>query len=212
MYRRDRDGGAPELIEKLDAPRTLTDLNQLFLVYTQIDPKTRGDLYYAPVENGKPGTSAVKLVGTEASENSGQLSPNGKWLAYRADEAGRLQVVVRSFPDGQRVWPVSGADPEHIVNAFEPRWSADSKQLYFLTGVGPVTLWVEEVGADRHGGSPLGSPHRLFDLRIPINLAAASRWNYSPRRDGKRFLVNALVEPGQPTVNIITNWQKSVSR
>ena len=120
-----------------------------------------------------------------------------------------MEVYIRPFPTGSGEWPVSAADPEHIVNAFEPRWSADSKQLYFLTGTGPVRLMAAAVGPDGQGGLRIGPPQRLLELRIPMNLAAANRWSYSPHPDGKRFLVNALAEGGEPAVNIITNWQKA---
>jgi Tol biopolymer transport system component len=208
LYKQDVRAGPHNLVQKLDAPRSLADLNQRFLVYSELDPKTGVDIWYVPVESGRPG-AAVKVVGTDANESFGQLSPDGKWLAYRSEEAGRMEVYIRPFPAGSRVWPVSAADPEHIANAFEPRWSRDGKLLYFLTGIGPVTLMAVSVEADGQGGLRLRSPQRLFDLRIPMNLAQANRWSYSPHPDGKRFLVNALVEGGQPAVNIITNWQKA---
>jgi len=34
---------------------------------------------------------------------------------------------------------------------------------------------------------------------------------YSPHPDRQRFLVNQSVETGEPTVNVITNWQRSVT-
>jgi serine/threonine protein kinase len=212
LYKKDLQAGPPELVQILDTPRSLSDFSGRFLVYDEIiDPKTRGDIWYVPVDFGGPGT-AVEVVGTDANEGFAQLSPNGKWLAYRSDEAGRMEVYIRPFPTGSGEWPVSAADPEHIVNAFEPRWSADGKQLYFLTGTGPVRLMAVVVEPDGQGKLRLLSPQRLFELRIPMNLAAVNRWSYSPHPNGKRFLVNALVEGGEPVVNIVTNWQKAVSR
>jgi Tol biopolymer transport system component len=213
LYKKDLGAGPAEPVQKLDTPRSLSDFNGRFLVYEElIDPKTRGDIWYVPVESGRPG-AAVEVVGTDANESFAQLSPNGKWLAYRSEEAGRMEVYIRPFPTGPGVWPVSAADPEQIANVFEPRWSPDGKQLYFLTGTGPVRLMAVAVEPDGRGGlRPFGPPQRLFELRIPMNLAAANRWSYSPHPDGKRFLVNALVEGGQPALNIITNWQKAVLR
>jgi Tol biopolymer transport system component len=209
VYKSDLGPGPPDLVQKLDTPRSLSDLNGRFLVYNDLNPKTRGDIWYVPVDSGKPG-AALPVVQTDANESFGQLSPpDGKWLAYRSEEADRMDVLIREFPKGQRFWSVSAADPEHIPNAFEPRWSADGKQLYFLTGTGPVWLMTVAVEPDGQGGLRLRLPKRLFPLRIPMNLAMANRWSYSPRRDGKRFLVNALVEGGESAVNIITNWQKA---
>jgi serine/threonine protein kinase len=214
MYQMDRKGGPLQLIQKLEAIRTLSDRNGRYLVYAEFSEKDRGDMLYVPVEAGKPGTKGVPLVATDASEGFGQLSPDGKWIAYRSDEGGRYDVYVRPFPNGPRVWPVSAADPTHIANAFEPRWSIDGKQLYFLTGaaLGPVTLMVVTVEGDGRGELRIIAPQRLFDFHAPMNLVANDRRSYSLGRDDKRFLVNALVESSAPTVNIITNWQKAVAR
>jgi Tol biopolymer transport system component len=213
IYQQDRAGGSPELLQKVDTLRSLSDRNGRLLVYSNFnDPRTLGDIWYVPVESGKPGSAAVRVVGTDGSEKFGQLSPDGKWLAYRADEAGSLRVYIRPFPNGPGVWPVSGADAEHNLQAFEPRWSPNGKELYFLTGTGPVTLMAVAVEAHGHGGLQIGSKRTLFELRIPLNLVAANRWSYSPHPDGKRFLVNALVEAGDPTINVITNWQKAGER
>jgi Tol biopolymer transport system component len=213
MYRQDRDGGAPELIQKLEKPRTLSDLNEHFLVYVEFNPKTRADIWYVPLESGKPGAKGVPVAVTDDAEGFGQLSPNGKWLAYRSDAAGRYDVFIRTFPTGARLWPVSAADPEHIVNAFEPRWSSDKKHLYFLTAaaLGSVTLWAVTVEADGEGELRIRSPERLFSFRAPMNLLATDMWSYSVHPNGK-FLVNALVESGEPMINVITNWQKAVFR
>ena len=148
----------------------------------------------------------------DADEAYGQLSPDGSWLAYC--DIGRLEVYIRPFPNGPGVWPVSGAGPERHSNAFEPRWSTDGKQLYFLTGVpsGRVTLMAVEIQPDGRGALHTGSPQRLFDFRAPIIAARFDVFSYSPHPDGKRFLVNALVDAGKPTVNIITNWQNAVPR
>jgi Tol biopolymer transport system component len=216
IYKKDlKKDGPPDLIEKLNMPTTLSDRNGKFLVYSEINPKTLGDLWYFPIESGKPSIQAATLLlGTAANERHGQISPNGKWLAYRSDEAGRTELYVRSFPKGPGPWPVSHSEPDHNVMTFEPRWAEDGKQLYFLTGtaLGAVTLMAVAVDADGRGGLTIGSPKALFPLRAPINFAANDVWSYSPHPDGKRFLVNALVEAGEPTINVITNWQKAVSR
>jgi serine/threonine-protein kinase len=211
IYQIDRESGPAQLIEKSDAPRSLSDRNSHFLVYTQRDPKTQLDIWYAPVESGKLGLS-VKLVAGDAYESYGHLSPDGKWLAYA--DVDRLQIYIRPFPIGPGVWPLSAADPELSLNAFEPRWSADGKQLYFLTGnpSGRVTLMAVTVEPDAHSDLRFSSPQRLFEFRAPIIATRSDVFSYSPSSDGKRFLVNALVESGEPTVNIITNWQNAVPR
>ena len=46
------------------------------------------------------GTHAVApLVRTPSSERNGEVSPDGQWLAYEANESGRFEIYVRPFPD-----------------------------------------------------------------------------------------------------------------
>lgn len=67
--------------------------------------------------------AAVKLLATDAVESQGQLSPDGKWLAYYSDESAKGEVYIRPFPSGSQVWKVS-AD-----GGREPRWRSDGKEL-----------------------------------------------------------------------------------
>ena len=45
----------------------------------------------------------------------------------------------------------------------------------------------------------------------PPPFRSSNIFAYSPHPDGQRFLVNALVETGEPTVNVITNWQRAAA-
>ena len=213
IYQKDLKGGQLQLVPKIDpaAPaRTPSDWSRdgRFVIYTEINPKTRADIWYAPVESGKmEEKAAVKVLGTDAVESQGQLSPDGKWLAYYSDESGKGQVYIRPFPSGSQVWRVS-AD-----GGREPRWRSDGKELYFTSP--PITALVAFMAAtadaDGRGGLRIGSPQKLFDVRALSVVPQGNVFVYSPHPDRQRFLVNQSVETGEPTVNVITNWQKSVA-
>lgn len=213
IYQKDLKGGQLQMVQKTDpaAPaRTPSDWSHdgRFVIYTENNPKTRADIWYAPVESGKMDEkAAVKLLGTDAVESQGQLSPDGKWLAYYSDESGKGEVYIRPFPSGSQVWKVS-ADAGR-----EPRWRSDGKELYFSdTGLaGRTTLMAATVDADGRGGLRIGSPQKLFEVRAYTIVAQGNVFVYSPHPDRQRFLVNALTETGDPTVNVITNWQKAVT-
>ena len=218
IYQMDLKGGQLQIVQKIDpaAPtRTPSDWSRdgRFVIFTETNPKTRADIWYAPVESG-PGESrkmnqkaAVKLVATDAVESQAQLSPDGKWLAYFSDESGKDQVYIRPFPNGSQVWKVSAAGGR------EPRWRSDGKELYFADfGVsGRMILMAATVDADGRGGLRIGSPQKLFEVRATSIVPQQNIFAYSPHPDRQRFLVNELVETGEPTVNVITNWQKSVA-
>lgn len=151
-------------------------------------------------------TKAVKLIATDAIEAQGQLSPDGKSLAYVSAGGGPYGVYVRPFPTSagvQRVYPGLSE---------EPRWSADGKELFFKTSLvatGRASLWSASVASDGTG-LRLGVPQKLFDMRANTPLIQGDLWTYAVSPDGQRFLVNELTETDAPTVDVITNWQQSV--
>jgi hypothetical protein len=49
---------------------------------------------------------------TPFREGQGQISPDGRWVAYTSGESRRLEVYVKSFPTGADKWQVSSADAE----------------------------------------------------------------------------------------------------
>jgi Tol biopolymer transport system component len=178
------------------------------LIYPIIDPKTRSDIWYAPLDSGKVDEKkAVRLLGTNAIESQGQLSPDGKWLAYLSTESGTYEVYVRSFPSGSSVWNVSNGRAE------EPRWRVDGKELHFKTSTpatGQITIWAASIASDGGVGLRIGAPQRVLDARAGTAVVQGNIWAYSPHPDGKRFLINALTEADNPTVNVVTHWQQGV--
>ena len=61
-------------------------------------------------------------------------------------------------------------------------------------------------------GLRVGIPQRLFEARINTTVVQNNIWSYSPHPDGQRFLVNVMVEAGEPTINVITNWHRASAR
>jgi Tol biopolymer transport system component/predicted Ser/Thr protein kinase len=139
---------------------------------------------------------------TEFIERQGQLSPNSKFLAYSSNQSGRqLQVYVQPFPPTGGRWQVSPSD------GTEPRWKADGKELYYVSGNKLLAVPVKTDGARFEAGVP----RVLFEARF----AAQGRRNrYVAARDG-RFLVNTLPEQTQTersSISVLVNWQASVSK
>ena len=67
-----------------------------FLVFTKVDPKTAGDIWYLP-DPEKAESKPVLFLGTNANESQGQLSPDGKWLAYVEDEGANSLSISGRF-------------------------------------------------------------------------------------------------------------------
>jgi Tol biopolymer transport system component/predicted Ser/Thr protein kinase len=133
---------------------------------------------------------------TEFMERQGQLSPNSKFLAYSSNQSGRqLQVYVQPFPPTGGRWQVSPSV------GTEPRWKADGKELYYLSGNKLLAAAVKMDGASFEAGVP----RVLFEARFATQ---GGRNRYVVARDG-RFLVNALPEqtPAErSSISVLVNW------
>lgn len=124
-----------------------------------------------------------------------QFSPDGRCIAYNADESGEHEVYITAFPPtGTRVKVSQGG-------GVQPVWRQDGRELYYL-GLDSVLKAVEL----RTGGRPVFSvPKALFDT----GLVAPSPWveQYTVSADGQRVLV---LEPVETTVRnrigVILNW------
>src|SRR5262249_49181005 len=59
-----------------------------------------------------------KLVHTSFSEQNGEISPDGHWLAYQSNDSGRFEIYVRPFPDVNSArWQVSSG------GGVQPLWA-----------------------------------------------------------------------------------------
>jgi Tol biopolymer transport system component len=58
--------------------------------------------------------------------SGGQVSPDGRWLAYGSNETGRMEVYVSSFPQAKGKWQVS------FTGGQFPRWQKDGRETLLL--------------------------------------------------------------------------------
>src|SRR5262249_3015411 len=74
------------------------------------------------------GTTEPKpvLYSTDRNIGQGRVSPDGRWMAYVSAETKSPEIYVSSFPQPVGKWRVS------IAGGLQPRWRADSKELYYL--------------------------------------------------------------------------------
>ncbi len=210
LYLKEASGGAKEeLVSEVENgnDKVPSDWSRdgRYLIYTEIDPKDRGDIWYVENPRNKSGGGKpVKFQGTTAIESQGQLSPDGHWLAYTSDESGQSGVYVRPFPSGPGRWKVSG---DRVSR--EPRWRRDGKELFFLEdSTGNRRLITAAVQSGPRGDFQAGAPQKLFELRANASGSERNRFIYSPSADGQRFLFG-VSHTELPTVNVISNWEKA---
>lgn len=221
LFQSNRNGGIQNLYARAsssaseDEPLLITDRRKTptqwsrdgrFLVYTQVDAKTRDDVWVLPLENGKPGKHFVFLH-SEFNEDFGQLSPDSHWMAYTSDESGRREVYVRSFPAGE--------DPKRISidGGEEPRWRGDGKELYFVGADGKVMAVPMRIGSGAKPSLEPSAPQSLFTVPSWARYAA-NQYDYDVSPDGKQFVLATSVDrPGaSPPLNMIVNWAAALKK
>jgi eukaryotic-like serine/threonine-protein kinase len=207
MYVMSASGGAPEVLFQGASPLTPSDWSRddRWLVYTENNPKTGPDLWLLPnPSSASADRTPVPLLVTPFLESQGQISPDGKWLAYHSNESGTGNVYLRRFngaaPEPGPKWRVS------TVRGQEPRWRSDGRELFFLEPdkeFRRFTLISVAVGTSPN---PLGTPKRLFEFESSGTLTQANVFMYSPSVDGRRFLIKTFAAEAQPSLEVVLNW------
>jgi len=104
-----------------------------YIVFGAADSVASGDLWVLSLESvdGPVSGDPTAIVSSPANETHGQISPDGRWLAYASNEtdASEYEIYVRPFPEGPGRWQVSPAGGDW------PRWSRDGTELFFLANV-----------------------------------------------------------------------------
>jgi Tol biopolymer transport system component len=190
IYSQPADGSRPAevLLKRPYDQWPLSILPDGTLLYLELHPKTGRDLWTL-----SPDGKTTPLRVTPFNEQEGQFSPGPtsgpRWVAYTSDESGRNEVYVQSYPGGTNRIAVSDG------GGATPRWSADGKELFYVTGDAVVAVAVRSDGT-------FGAPHKLFD-RSNYYL----KYGYDVSHDGKRFLMIRRDEGSVPhQLNVILNW------
>lgn len=178
-----------------------------FIVYARLDPKTQWDLWVVPVVPEQKGGERKPLpyLRTEFNEHNGQLSPDGRWMAYSSDESGRSEVYVRGFPELGARWQIS------TDGGVQPRWRGDGKELFYLSADGTLMA----VAVPLETTFKASAPRALFKTRIAEfeYESEIARTNYVPAGDGQRFLINTIIEEAAPSpVTVVLNWAAALRR
>ena len=150
----------------------------------------------------------VPLLQAPFNEWNGEISPNGRWLAYEADEFGRSDIYVRPFPDvNSGRWDVS------VGGGTRPLWARNGKEIFYLASDGALMA----VPIDQGETWRAGTPAKVLEARyLGTNSGALGR-TYDVSPDGKRFLMikagGASDRPAaSPPIIVVQNWFEELKR
>jgi dipeptidyl aminopeptidase/acylaminoacyl peptidase len=119
------------------------------------------------------------------------VSPDGKYVAYNANDSGRFEVYIESFPEPGTRWQVSRDGGVH------PRWRADGRELYYYAADETLTA----VPINPTASPPVGASIPLFRERLlsgpTVSIGFGAQ--YAVASDG-RFLLNVPIGTPPPSV------------
>lgn len=152
------------------------------------------DTWLQPATGGKP----TLYLQTPFDKIHGQVSPDGKWLAYTTNESGTYQIVVQSFPD-----PAGGKSTITADGGVEPKWRRDGRELYYLS------FDAKMMAVPVMGGATfeVGRPMELFQTPLGVNRTSPTRIRrYDVASDGRFLIVAPEGETAQMPLTLIVNW------
>ncbi len=135
------------------------------------------------------------LFPAPAGESVGQLSPDGKWIAFQAPVSSRQEIYVAPFP---------GPGARHQISTSggtEPLWSRDGRELFFQNGAQLMGVTVAPGAV-----FSASTPHLVYEGRFFKAINGNTSWAVT--RDGKRFLRIQQVVPERAITHLelVLNW------
>ena len=154
-------------------PNSITPDGRLLVYRTASEPY---DLRVLPLDLSGP--SRPLVADPKFSEANGEVSPDGRWIAYDSNETGTSEVFVRPFPGVDRArWQVS-AGTSHT-----PLWARSGRELYFVSASPSRLMAVSIPPIPPNAAFAYGKPQPLFDF-TPYQVQAVGRI-YDQSLDGR---------------------------
>ena len=182
--------GAPE--------RLLTTSGAGAIFPSSVTPSGTGVVVWAPLS----GLSYHTLTGertplVEGSARNGEVSPDGRWLAYEEEVGGQYEIYVRPFPTGEGAVPVTGSS-----GGTTPAWRSDGRELFYVSNDERL------MGVTVEPGPPLSVGPRVVLVDGDYYFGGNLR-NYDVDASDSRFLLLQPIADGRreaPRVVAVFNW------
>lgn len=175
-----------------------------FIFYTTRGPKSRIDTWVLPLATGK----SYPLLAGEFDEHTPQISPDGRWIAYRSDVSGTYEIYLQAIREGRL-----GSQKFRISQngGSQPRFRGDGRELFYITPNAQLMAVALEPKGD---GVTIGAHQPLFFTRT-LPAGAAAYYEYDVTNDGQRFLIGTVLDGPNatpPSPVIVLNWMEGLRK
>ena len=159
-----------------------------------------GEDVFAIPTSGSPRTMRP-AVASAFDEQSGEVSPDGKWIAYASNETGKYQLYIQPFlAPGARTLISAGSASEAV-------WVSNNELAYMNNDADSLTLARLAFGA-----TTTVTRTALFDAR-PYTKGTVSWRNFDVSRDGRHFIMlKRLAGAQRYEPMVVLNWGQEVKR
>jgi serine/threonine protein kinase len=167
-----------------------------FVLYRTNDTNTGQDIWAMPLDGDR---KPFPIVQTTFDDRDGQFSPDGRWIAYESNESGRSEIYVQSFPyaGGKRQISTNGGA--------QVRWRRDGTEIFYIAFDNRLMATPIRFISNGQAVEP-GSPVPLFIAAIGGPSQGNLRQQFAVSSDGKRFLMNTVVnETSTAPITIVLN-------
>jgi serine/threonine protein kinase len=187
--------GSPAPVRLTNTPHSQSgpdwSVDGKFVLFQQTSSEANFDLWFVSAIDH----TAKPYQETAYQEFDGRFSPDGNWLAYTANQTGRQEIWVDSFPSPTSKQQVS------VDGGAYPVWRRDGNELFYRSPDGNLMAVPVQHGS---GTLRFGPPTTLFPI-------GATAYDVSP--DGSRFLTLARVRPDDVTpLTLFFNWQQKLDK
>ena len=203
IYRKPSDGSGGEEILLTDDQAVIPNdwsRDGKYLIYSRGNPGANWEIWALPLDaQSKP--SPLLQHATSGSLGSfgtgGQISPDGRWIAYTSNESGTTEVYVAAFGGSHGKWQVSANQGRM------PKWGRDGRELYYMDlNFTVFAVPVKEVS----GALQFGVPQTL------VSNWSAPQVFYDVAPDGKRVLLDRVSQQVSQSVTVLTNFTAGLKK
>jgi serine/threonine-protein kinase len=174
------------------------------LVLTELSPTSGWDVMALRLDGSH---QLLPLVQTSFNERNGIVSPDGRWLAYDANDSGSFEIYVRRFPDvNSGHWQVSTG------GGAQPLWAPSGQELFYFAPGGAL---MRVVGAGELAWTA-GAPTKMLEGRYLTSPRGGFGRNYDISADGQRFLMTKAAATdatgAPPQIVVVEHFDEDLKR